>query len=71
MHGLGNSEQQREPLKAPVSSILSAVLLLVLFARLLLLATVRPQILDWMDLCSDLCNSHTFFGPLALTILNH
>lgn len=64
MLGLGNSEQQREPLKAPVSSILSAVLLLVLLARLLLLATVRPQILDWMDLCSDLCNSYTFLAHL-------
>jgi len=30
MLGVGNSEQQREPLKAPVRSILSAVLLLVL-----------------------------------------
>lgn len=36
-------------------------LLLVLFAWQVLLATLRPQILHWMDPCSDLCNA---FFPL-------
>lgn len=47
MLGLGNSEQQTEgALKSTCEKYRICVLLLALFARLLLLATARPQILD-------------------------